>query len=41
MEGFELFDGDIDKCEAGQSESENEEDPSIFNIDLLDAIPIE
>lgn len=41
MEGFELFGRDEDECKAGQSESENEEDWSIFDIDLLQDIPIE
>ena len=41
MKGFELFEGDEDECEAGQSESENEEDRSIFGIDLLEDIAIE
>lgn len=41
MEGFELFGRDEDECKVGQSESENEEDWSIFDIDLLQDIPIE
>ena len=29
MEGFVLFDADEGECKLGESESENEEDPSI------------
>ena len=32
---LELFDGDECKCKPGESQSKNEEDPSIFEIDLL------
>ena len=35
VEGLELFDGDENDGKPGQSESEDEEDESIFDIDLL------
>ena len=41
MEGLELFDGDEDDGEPGLSESEDEEDESIFDTDLLEDIAIE
>ena len=41
MEPFELFDGDGDKCKPRESKSENEENHSIFDTDLLENIPIE
>ena len=41
MERFVLFDGDEDEYKPGESKSENEEDHSIFNTDLLENIPVE
>ena len=41
VEGLELFDGDVDDGEPGQSESENEEGERIFDMDVLQNIPIE
>ena len=41
MEGLELFDGDEDECKPKEKRSQNEKDPSIFEIGLLEDIPIE
>ena len=41
MVPFELFDGDEDEYKPRESKSENEEDHSIFDIDLMENIPIE
>ena len=40
-EGLELFDGDEDDEEPGENKSEDEEDESIFDTDLLEDIPTE
>ena len=41
MEGLEFFDGDEDRCKSKEKKSENEEDPSMFEIGLFEDIPIE
>ena len=41
MENFELFGRDEDKIDLGEMESENEDDMSIFVIDLLEDMLIQ